>query len=119
VEDVGDVLVTGTGVLNTWKWPDIQGLHTFEGKLLHSAKWDPKYDATDQKVAVIGAGSSGIQIVPTLQPQVTAMDHYVRGKTWIAASFGSELVRERNNGQVGNFDYTAEEIERWKTDPER
>ena len=46
------------------------------------------------------------------------MDHYVRGRTWIAASFGNELVRARNNGEDGNFDYTPEEIEEWKKNPE-
>lgn len=45
------------------------------------------------------------------------MDYYVRGRTWIAASFGNELVRERNNGQDGNFEYTQEEMKNWKTDP--
>ena len=68
-------------------------------------------------MAVIGAGSSGIQIVPQLQPVVKHMDHYIRGRTWIAASFGSELVKERNNGDDGNFAYTEEEIENWKRDP--
>ncbi len=46
------------------------------------------------------------------------MDHYVRGRTWIAATFGNELVRERNDGQDGNFSYTQDEIEAWKKDPQ-
>lgn len=45
------------------------------------------------------------------------MDHYVRGKTWIAATFGHELVEARNNGQDGNFTYTDEEKEAWRRDP--
>ena len=32
------------GILNTWKWPEIEGLHDFKGKLMHSAKWDESYD---------------------------------------------------------------------------
>lgn len=43
-EDIGDVLMTGAGMLNSWKWPDIKGLHDFEGSLLHSADWDTKFD---------------------------------------------------------------------------
>jgi cation diffusion facilitator CzcD-associated flavoprotein CzcO len=46
VEDVGDVFMTGVGALNEWKWPNIEGLHSFKGKLLHSANWDPDYDVT-------------------------------------------------------------------------
>jgi cation diffusion facilitator CzcD-associated flavoprotein CzcO len=45
IEDVADVFVTGSGVLNEWKWPDIEGLHDFKGKLLHSANWDTDFDA--------------------------------------------------------------------------
>ena len=46
IEDVGDVFMTGSGVLNEWKWPDIKGLHDFKGKLMHSANWDTSYDVT-------------------------------------------------------------------------
>src|SRR5271154_3436008 len=97
-EDIGDVFVTGIGVLNDWKWPDIKGLDELTGPVIHSANWDESFDAKvrvpnspltsvtdldqDKTVAVIGAGSSGIQIVPTLQPHVKSMDHYVRGRTW-------------------------------------
>ena len=117
VEDIGDVFMTGMGALNEWKWPDVKGLKDFKGDLLHSANWDTTFSAKDKTVAVIGAGSSGIQIVPTLQPQVKHMDHYVRGRTWIAATFGNELVRSRNNGLDGNFNYTQEEKEAWNKDP--
>ena len=39
-EDWCHVLVNGSGILNNWKWPDIEGLHDFKGSLMHSAKWD-------------------------------------------------------------------------------
>ena len=117
-EDIGDVFMTGSGVLNKWKWPDIPGLHDFKGPLLHSANWDTNFDARGKNIAVLGAGSSGIQIVPTLLPHVTHMDHYVRGRTWISATFGADLVRERKDGADGNFTYTPEEKELWRNNPE-
>jgi cation diffusion facilitator CzcD-associated flavoprotein CzcO len=52
-----------------WKYPNIEGITDFKGKLLHSARWDDSYDFEDKKVAVIGIGSSGIQIVPKLAPR--------------------------------------------------
>ena len=45
------------------------------------------------------------------------MDQYIRGRTWIAATFGNELVRERNDGEDGNFEYSKDEIQRWRDDP--
>ncbi|RJE25095.1 Flavin-binding monooxygenase [Aspergillus sclerotialis] len=115
-EDSADVFMTGTGLLNEWKWPSIPGLHGFKGKLLHSACWDESYDVQGKRVAVIGAGSSGIQIVPALVDKVSGMDHYVRGKTWISNQHGGERLRERTNGEGGNFVYTEDEKQAWRTD---
>lgn len=42
--DQCDVLISATGFLNEWKWPNIPGLHDFKGKLMHSARWDESYD---------------------------------------------------------------------------
>lgn len=42
--DQANVLISGTGGLNNWKWPEIPGLHDFKGKLMHSACWDENYD---------------------------------------------------------------------------
>jgi hypothetical protein len=53
---------------SAWKYPDIEGITSFKGKLLHSASWDESYDFQNKKVAVIGIGSSGIQIVPKIAP---------------------------------------------------
>jgi cation diffusion facilitator CzcD-associated flavoprotein CzcO len=63
-----NVLINACGVLNNWKWPSIPGLHDFKGHLTHSAQWDWNYDFKDKKIAVIGAGSSAIQIIPELRP---------------------------------------------------
>ena len=43
-------------------------MHSFEGELLHSAAWSEQTDYHNKKVAVLGCGSSGVQIVPTIQP---------------------------------------------------
>lgn len=44
------------------------------------------------------------------------MDHYVRGRTWIASTFGMDEVRARNNGLDGNFTYTSSERDAWRAD---
>lgn len=45
IEDSAEVLMTGTGLLNEWKWPSIPGLNEFKGDLLHTANWDKSFDA--------------------------------------------------------------------------
>ncbi|GCB21620.1 putative sterigmatocystin biosynthesis monooxygenase stcW [Aspergillus awamori] len=113
--DQCDVLISATGFLNEWKWPNIPGLHDFKGKLMHSARWDESYDYSGKRVAVIGNGSSGIQIVPGMLPKVTHMDHYVRSRTWISPSFAREEV-ERRGSKLDNFSFTPEELETFNKD---
>ncbi|KAJ9266407.1 hypothetical protein DTO212C5_6330 [Paecilomyces variotii] len=115
--DSCDVLISGTGALNDWKWPKIPGLHDFKGKLMHSAKWDEGYDYKGKRVAVIGNGSSGIQIVPAMLPDVTHIDHYIRGRTWVSPTFARDQIDKRGSN-LENFSFTAEEIETFKKRPE-
>jgi cation diffusion facilitator CzcD-associated flavoprotein CzcO len=53
---------------SNWKWPQLYGLHGFKGDLIHSANWPKNFEYSGKKLAVIGNGSSGVQIVPALQP---------------------------------------------------
>lgn len=65
-EDHVDILISARGFLSTWRWPNINGLHDFKGKKVHSAGWDHSYDYSHKRIAVIGNGSSGIQILPEM-----------------------------------------------------
>lgn len=56
VETSAHILISATGVLNKWKWPAIPGLHSFKGKLLHSAAWDKTVTFADKRVGLIGNG---------------------------------------------------------------
>ncbi|EYE97013.1 flavin-containing monooxygenase [Aspergillus ruber CBS 135680] len=116
--DEADVLISATGALNNWKWPDIPGLHDFKGKLMHSAKWDENYDYNGKKAAVIGNGSSGIQVVPGMLPKVSHLDHYIRGRTWLSPTFARDEINKRGTG-LENFSFAPEEIEEFKHDHQK
>lgn len=76
-------LVGGVGPLCEPNLPDIAGIGDFEGKIVHSARWDNDYDFAGKRVAVIGTGASAIQIVPQLGKIVGHMDVYQRTAPWI------------------------------------
>lgn len=67
---------------------------------------------------MIGAGSSGIQVVPALVDKVKSMDHYVRGKTWISPQLSEDVLKKNTAAGMSNFDYTPEQKASWKQDPE-
>lgn len=79
---------------SNWKWPTVPGLHDFKGKLMHSATWDQNYNFTGKRIAVIGAGSSGVQIVATLYNKVEKLYTWVRSPTWITAGFAQDFAAE-------------------------
>ncbi|KAJ5825359.1 hypothetical protein N7474_002497 [Penicillium riverlandense] len=78
------------------------------------SKWCLKVQ-DGQRVAVIGNGSSGIQIVPAVLPDVTHIDHYVRSRTWISPSFARDQI-DRRGKKLDNISFTPEELESFKKD---
>lgn len=51
-----DFLISAVGQLNQPRYPDIEGLEDFKGKIMHSARWDWSYDMQGKKIGVIGNG---------------------------------------------------------------
>lgn len=111
-EDEADILVNGAGFLNAWKWPQIPGIEKYKGELVHSANWRD-IDATGKRVGLIGNGSSGVQILPQLQPIAASIDSYIRNATWIIPNLlGDHTIDGRN------FQYTEEQKLRWRARPD-
>ncbi|KAL5620935.1 hypothetical protein FOBRF1_004181 [Fusarium oxysporum] len=111
-EDECDILIDGSGFLNNWHWPDIPGLHDFKGEIVHTADWNPSINVAGKKVAVIGNGSSGVQVLPHLQKTAAQLTTYVRTPTWIFANYASELTKDGKN-----FAFTEEEKKKFRENP--
>ncbi|MGW5575090.1 flavin-containing monooxygenase [Nocardia thailandica] len=82
--DTGEAVTTrfvvlATGPLSNANTPDIPGLDTFAGTLLHTSRWPHEgVDLTGQRVGVIGTGSSGIQAIPVLAEQAARLHVFQR-----------------------------------------
>ncbi|KAF7559283.1 hypothetical protein G7046_g4882 [Stylonectria norvegica] len=101
-----DIFVNGSGILNNWRLPAIPGLKSFKGKILHSANYDVNVQLKNKRVGLIGNGSSGIQILPAIQPNVASVVTFVRSSTWVTPLRGFE-----------QHDYTEEEKAGFKNTP--
>lgn len=84
-------------IASNWKWPDIQGLHSFKGILQHSAHYDESIDLTGKRVAVLGSGSSGVQIISNITPIVKQLYTWIRSPTWITAGFAQRFAGENGS----------------------
>ena len=75
-------VVGATGVFSQPKPPDIDGLDTFEGTVMHTARWDHGQDLRGRRVAVIGTGASAVQVIPSIAPEVEQLTVFQRTPIW-------------------------------------
>lgn len=71
-------LIVATGFLCQPKIPDIPGIDTFAGHVVHTAAWDHEYSMAGRRAAIIGTGSTGIQVIPELAKEVADLTVYQR-----------------------------------------
>jgi cation diffusion facilitator CzcD-associated flavoprotein CzcO len=113
--------VLAVGILNLMKLPAIPGMERFAGRAFHSARWD--YDYTGggpgqpltklghSRVALIGTGASGIQVLPPLAAAAEHVDVFqrtpsaigVRGNRQTSADFAAGLSPGWQQERMDNF----------------
>ncbi|GAB0104193.1 NAD(P)/FAD-dependent oxidoreductase [Nocardia sp. JMUB6875] len=62
--------------------PAIAGLERFGGEVMIPSRWNHDYDFTGKRVAIVGVGSSTVQIAPALAPLAAQLDVYQRTTQW-------------------------------------
>lgn len=75
---------SAVGVLNIPKIPNIPGLDTFAGQVMHTALWSKDLELNGKRVAVVGNGASAMQVVPAIADEVSSMTIFARSKQWAA-----------------------------------
>lgn len=78
-----DFVVMATGLLHHPNVPEIPGLGDFAGRALHSAEWDDQLDVSGKRVAVIGTGSTGVQLVSAFQRVANQVTLFSRSPQWV------------------------------------
>ncbi|KIW98234.1 uncharacterized protein Z519_01818 [Cladophialophora bantiana CBS 173.52] len=117
-DEYAEILISAQGFLNAWDWPDIYGLSKFKGHKVHSANWDHSYDYSKKRIAIIGNGSSGIQILPKLaQLEGTDVLSIQRGPSWIVARMDPGKLLGKS-GLGSNPEYTEEDKKLFRENPE-
>ncbi|KAF4764913.1 hypothetical protein HAV15_003344 [Penicillium sp. str.  len=71
------VLISAVGGYTNPKLPALPGLEKIEGPVVHTAKWNKEYDLRGLKVAVVGNGCSGSQIVPAVIDEVSSLTQFI------------------------------------------
>ncbi|MCW2541916.1 MAG: hypothetical protein JWN95_3641 [Frankiales bacterium] len=78
-----DVVVSAVGLFSDPNYPQWPGLNVFAGVAFHSARWRHDVSLTGQRVAIVGAGSSSAQIIPSIAGQVSQLYVFQREPGWV------------------------------------
>jgi cyclohexanone monooxygenase len=97
-------LVNALGILTNPNYPDIKGLRSFEGSIIHTAAWPDGVDLRDKRVGVIGNGSTGIQVMTALAPTVKQLVSFQRSPQYSVPSGQQMMTRDQRAWINENYD---------------
>lgn len=91
------------GPLSWPQMPKVLGIHTFRGESYHTARWprDPdgfgpaKLDFSGKRVAVIGTGSSGVQVIQEMAKVAGELTVFARSPNWCTPLGNAPMTAER------------------------
>ncbi|MFT4234578.1 MAG: NAD(P)/FAD-dependent oxidoreductase [Microbacterium sp.] len=99
-------VISATGGLSVPHYPEIDGIDDFEGVAHHTGAWPHEpVDFDGKRVAIIGNGPSGAQLLPTIVDIVERVDLYQRTPTWTTPLNNAEITDERHRWLNENFDH--------------
>ncbi|MEM6566666.1 MAG: NAD(P)/FAD-dependent oxidoreductase [Pseudomonadota bacterium] len=79
-----EVVISAVGFLIEPKYPTWPGMDTFEGKMMHTSRWDHDLDLRGKTVAVVGTGSTAAQVVPGIADTVGELLVFQREPGYVA-----------------------------------
>ncbi|MFH8609971.1 flavin-containing monooxygenase [Streptomyces sp. NPDC018029] len=85
-------LILATGCMSTPQAPRIPGAGSFAGAIHHTARW-PREEVsfTGKRIAVIGTGSSGVQVIPAIAQEAAALTVLQRTPAYVLPAHNRPL----------------------------
>lgn len=78
-----NMVISASGLFSTPNLPDIPGIDSFRGKIFHTTAWQHDHDYAGERVALIGSGSTGSQLMPALARRAAHLTIYQRTPNWV------------------------------------
>jgi cyclohexanone monooxygenase len=69
-EVTAQFVVSALGLLSRPNIPPFDGLETFTGEIVHTSRWPENTTWRDKRVGIIGTGSTGVQVITAIAPDV-------------------------------------------------
>jgi 4-hydroxyacetophenone monooxygenase len=78
-----NAVVTAVGFLNRPRIPEIEGMADFRGRSWHTSRWPEDADVDGKRVAVVGTGCTGYQLIPELARSTEHVVAFQRTPQWL------------------------------------
>ncbi len=104
-------LVCATGVLSVPYFPEVPGRTDFRGESFHTGLWPTTpVDFAGKRVAVIGTGASGVQLIPAIADEVASLTVYQRSPNWCTPLNNSPITPEEQAQLKAGFEEMRETL---------
>ena len=88
-------MITALGLLSAPTPPRVEGMDTFEGESFHTFHWPKEtVELAGKKVAVVGTGATGIQVIAEIADKVGELTVFQRRPNWSAPLNNGEISDE-------------------------
>lgn len=88
------VVISAVGLLNHPNIPDWEGFDRFKGPRFHSARWEPGHDLDGKTVAIVGTGSTAVQITAELATVAGKLLVFQRDPGWVLPKDSRDFTDE-------------------------
>ncbi|WP_323794050.1 NAD(P)/FAD-dependent oxidoreductase [Nocardioides sp.] len=78
-------LLTATGFLSQPRLPDIAGIESFTGAVVHTTRWNDEVELSGKRVGIIGTGATAVQLIPELADVAADLTVFQRTPIWVTA----------------------------------
>ncbi|MEU9435202.1 NAD(P)/FAD-dependent oxidoreductase [Streptomyces sp. NPDC048252] len=98
-------VVAATGILSVPFVPAVPGREDFRGEQHHTGRWPATpVDFAGKRVAQIGTGSSGVQIVPAIADEVAQLTVYQKVADWLTPLNNRPITSEEQAVLKGDYE---------------
>jgi cyclohexanone monooxygenase len=106
--------IPAVGCLSAARTPDLPGAESFRGETYHTGHWPhTPVDFTGKRVAVIGTGSSGIQLIPKIAEEAERVVVFQRTPNFSIPARNRPLTAEEVNETKSR--YAQIRADMWRT----
>jgi 4-hydroxyacetophenone monooxygenase len=79
-----NAVVNAMGTFANPKIPHFEGQEEFQGQMIHPSRWPEDFDVAGKRVAIIGNGSTGVQLLAPVAAEADQVHVFQRTPQWIA-----------------------------------